>query len=186
MDKSDSFILLSLTCLISCNVMAPSRRFIHRALSWRLVQRTSKGTGSQSPAWEEAPLLCRREAALLLLRALRQQGAVPCPISWSQSIHISWRRSGLQHPQTGETHATLQVPFVMDGIVLNTLHHVFSLHFSVLRLNDSQGTDCDLTFLSFQDLCSPGHVFYCYIPDWGPIKQVSSEASQSRNMICWS
>lgn len=90
------------TCSFSFHLTVPSSRFVHRPLGWRFVQRASEGAGPQPASREEAPLLSRREAALLLLWALRQQGAVSHQVSRPQSIHVSRRGTGRWFAQNGE------------------------------------------------------------------------------------
>lgn len=81
--------------------MMLSSRFIHRPVSWRFVQRAGEGAGPQPASREEAPLVGGREAALLLVRAIRQQGAVSRQVSRPQQIHVSWRGTGRGFAQTG-------------------------------------------------------------------------------------
>lgn len=68
----------------SCHPTMLSSRFIHRPFRRRFVQRASEGAGPQPASRQEAPLVGRREAALLLLRAIWQQGAVSRQVRRSQ------------------------------------------------------------------------------------------------------
>lgn len=104
----------------SFHLMVPSSRFIHWPFSRRFVQRKSEGAGPQPAAWEAAPLLSRREAALLLLWALRQQGAVSHQVSRSQSIHVARWGPGCCFAQTGE------IPAIC-GLVINSKYVIHTL-----------------------------------------------------------
>lgn len=186
------------TCSYSFHLMVPSSRFFHRPFSWRFVQRTSEGAGPQPAPWEEAPLLSRREAALLFLWALRQQGAVSHQVSRSQSIHVSRRGTGRCFTQTGESPAIyglfINIPYSIEWVFfcfgysnlffLYIFASTVSFLYIVLWLNKNK--NCKIEVIIFQNnfdyytklfklKLKFGTLKYSITPDFKPVSPLKQQ-----------